>query len=401
MTPAPRYIGIDVAKARLDVAARPSGEAWSATNDAAGIAALVARLHELQPALVVLEATGGGERPLTAALAGAGLPVAVVNPRQARDFATATGQLAKTDALDAHALAHFAEAVRPAARPVPEAQAQAWAAVLARRRQLVEMLTAAQHRLHTAAAPVRERSAAHIAWLEEELDDTNQELDRLVAEDPAWRERDALLRGVPGVGPVLSTTLLAELPELGALTRHEVAALAGVAPLNRDSGTRRGNRAVWGGRAQLRATLYMGTLAAARCTPLIKACDERLCAAGKPKKVALTACMRKLLTIRNALLRHGTPWRLPAAPAVRYGASARPLRAGGGAGPAGPAATPASATDRRAVWATPQRLWPPRPRAGWLPLADPLDAPAAQWFRPARSACHIQPSLVQGEATGA
>ncbi len=316
MTAAPCYVGIDVAKAQLDIAVRPSGDVWAVANDPAGVTTLVARLHELQPTLVVLEATGGYERPLTAALAAAGLPAAVVNPRQARDFAKATGKLAKTDALDAHALAHFAEAVQPPARSAPTAEAEVLGAVLARRRQLVEMLTAERNRLHTAAAAVRERIAAHIAWLEAELDATNQELARIIAADPAWRERDALLRGVPGVGPVLSTTLLAELPELGALTRHEVAALAGVAPLNRDSGTRRGQRAVWGGRAQLRATLYMGTLAAMRCNPVIKAFYERLCAAGKPKKVALTACMRKLLTILNAMLTHQTPWRHPAAAGV-------------------------------------------------------------------------------------
>ncbi len=274
------YVGIDVAKARLDIAVRPSGDRWATANDAAG----------------------------TAALAGAGLPVAVVNPRQARDFAKATGRLAKTDALDAHALAHFAEAVQPPARPVPNPAAEALGAVLARRRQLVEMLTAEQNRRHTAATAVRERIAAHLAWLEAELDDTNRDLARIISTDPAWRERDALLRSVPGVGPVLSTTLLAALPELGALTRHEVAALAGVAPLNRDSGTLRGKRTVWGGRAQLRAALYMGTLAAARFNPAIKAFYDRLCAAGKPKKVALVACMRKLLTILNAMLARRTRW---------------------------------------------------------------------------------------------
>ncbi|MDP9374900.1 MAG: transposase, partial [Chloroflexota bacterium] len=200
----PCFVGIDVAKRRLDVAARPRGEQWSTTNDADGVAALVTRLHDLQPTLVVLEATGGYERPLTAALAGAGLPVAVINPRQARDFAKATGKLAKTDTLDARALAHFAEAVQPPARPVSDAQAQALAAVLARRRQLAEMLTAERNRLHTAAPAVRERIAAHPAWLEAELDGINKELARVIGEDPAWRERNALLRGVPGVGPVLS-----------------------------------------------------------------------------------------------------------------------------------------------------------------------------------------------------
>jgi transposase len=306
---APRYVGIDVAKEHLDVAVRPDGTGWRVANDAAGIAALVARLPEPPPALIVLEATGGYERPLAAALAAAGLSVAVVNPRQARDFARATGQLAKTDRLDARALAHFAEAVRPPARPVPSAEAQALAAILARRRQVVGMLTAEQHRLGTATPPVRERIAAHIAWLEQELADLDAELARAIAAYPAWRERDALLRSVPGVGPVLSTTLLAELPELGALSRHEVAALAGVAPLNRDSGTRRGKRAVWGGRARVRGALYMAALAATRHNPAIATFYQRLCDAGKAKKTALVACMRKLLTILNALLHHRTPWR--------------------------------------------------------------------------------------------
>ncbi len=308
MTAAPCHVGIDVAKGRLDVAARPSGERWSSTNDANGVAALVTRLHELQPALVVLEATGGYERPVVAALTAAGLAVAVVNPRQGRDFAKATGKLAKTDALDAHALAHFAEAVQPSPRPTPTEGAQVLAAILARRQQLVAMRTAEQNRLHTAAAAVRERIAVHIAWLEDELATIDAELARAVQDDPTWQESAALLRSVPGVGPVLATTLLAELPELGALTRHEVAALAGVAPLNRDSGTRRGKRAVWGGRAQLRAALYMGTLAAARFNPAIKAFYDRLCAAGKPKKVALVACMRKLLTILNAMLARRARW---------------------------------------------------------------------------------------------
>lgn len=304
----PLYVGIDVAKDHLDVALRPEGAGWRAANDAAGVAALVARLDALTPALVVLEATGGYERPLAAALAGAGLPVAVVNPRQTRDFARATGQLAKTDRLDAQALARFAEAVRPPARPVPDAAAQALAAVLARRRQVVAMLTGEQNRLHSALPAIRDHIAAHIAWLEDDLARIDAELAATVGADPAWRERDALLRSVPGVGPVLAITLLAELPELGALSRHEVAALAGVAPLNRDSGTLRGKRAVWGGRARVRGALYMAALAATRHNPAIRAFFDRLCGAGKPKKVALVACMRKLLTILNAMLHHRTPW---------------------------------------------------------------------------------------------
>jgi len=308
MTEGSVFIGIDVAKARLDVAVRPDGDTWQAANDANGIAALVARLDHLRPALIVLEATGGYERPVVASLAAAGLPVAVVNPRQIRDFAKATGKLAKTDTLDARVLAHFAAAVQPAPRPLPDADTQALAAILARRRQLVAMLTAEHNRLHTAPTAIRERIGAHIVWLEEELKGTDSELAQVIAADPTWRERDALLRSVPGVGPVLATTLLAELPQLGALTRHQVAALAGVAPLNRDSGTRRGIRTVWGGRARVRGALYMAALVATRYNPVIRAFYARLCAAGKPKKVALTACMRKLLTILNALLAHHTPW---------------------------------------------------------------------------------------------
>ncbi len=308
MTDGSVFIGIDVAKAHLDVAVRPDGDTWQTTNDASGIAALVARLDHLQPTLVVLEATGGYERPVTASLVAAGLPVAVVNPRQVRDFAKATGKLAKPDTLDAHVLAHFAAAVQPAPRPLPDAETQALAAILARRRQLVAMLTAEQNRLHTAPTAIRERIGAHIAWLAAELKEIDAELAQAIAADPTWRERDALLRSVPGVGPVLATTLLAELPQLGTLTRHQVAALAGVAPLNRDSGTRRGIRTVWGGRARVRGALYMAALVATRYNPVIRAFYARLCAAGKPKKVALTACMRKLLTILNALLAHHTPW---------------------------------------------------------------------------------------------
>jgi len=308
MTDGSVCIGIDVAKARLDVAVRPDGDTWQTANDAHGIVALVARLDQLRPALIVLEATGGYERPVTASLVAAGLPVAVVNPRQIRDFAKATGKLAKTDTLDAHVLAHFADAVRPAPRPLPDADTQMLAAILGRRRQLVAMLTAEQNRLHIAPTAIRERIGAHIVWLEAELKEIDTALAQAIADDPTWRERDALLRSVPGVGPVLATTLLAELPQLGTLTRQQVAALAGVAPLNRDSGTRRGIRTVWGGRARVRGALYMAALVATRYNPVIRAFYTRLCAAGKPKKVALTACMRKLLTILNALLAHRTPW---------------------------------------------------------------------------------------------
>ena len=266
------------------------------------------RLRETGPALVVLEASGGLEIPLTAALASAGLPVVVINPRQVRDFARATGQLAKTDRLDASVIAHFGEAVKPSPRPLPDAQSQALSALLTRRRQVVGMITSEENRLHTASRPMRRQIQRHLAWLEKSLTTLDADLGDSLRESPLWREKDNLLRSVPGVGPVLSVTLLAELPELGTLDRRQIASLVGVAPLNRDSGTLRGKRTVWGGRARLRATLYMGTLVATRYNPDIKTFYQRLCAAGKPKKLALTACMRKLLSILNSMLKHGTQW---------------------------------------------------------------------------------------------
>ena len=308
MSTVPVFVGIDIAKDRSDVAVRPTGNRWAVANDDAGITMVVSRLRALRPALVVLEATGGLEIPLTGALAAAGLPVVVVNPRQVRDFAKATGQLAKTDALDAAVLAHFAEAVRPALRPLPDAATQALSALLARRRQLLEMRTAEQNRLGSAPSPVRTRIRAHLTWLERELAHLDEELGRAIRESPVWRERDDLLQSVPGVGPVLARTLLASLPELGTLNRKQIAALVGVAPLNRDSGTLRGRRTVWGGRAHVRAALYMSALAAARWNPVIRAFYQRLCGAGKAKKVALTACMHKLLMILNAMVKTGTPW---------------------------------------------------------------------------------------------
>lgn len=312
------YVGIDVAKAQLDVAVRPTGQQWSVANQEEGIACLVSRLQELSPALVVLEASGGLELPVVGALAEARLPVVVVNPRQVRDFARATGKLAKTDRLDAQVLAHFAQAVHPTPRPLPDAQAEALSALLARRRQVVGMLTAEKNRFHRARPPVRQDIQCHIAWLEESLAKLDADLGDSVRQSPLWREKEALLRSVLGVGEVLSVTLLAELPELGSLDRRQIAALAGVAPLNCDSGTLRGRRTVWGGRATVRPTLYMAALVASRYNPVI--CDfyQRLCAAGKPKKVALTACMRKLLTILNAMVKHHTPWRH--SPSPTYGA---------------------------------------------------------------------------------
>jgi transposase len=305
-------IGIDVAKRQLDIAERPSGARWTATNDAVGIAGLVERLQTAGPlALLVVEATGGYEIPLVAALGAAGLPVVVVNPRQVRDFARAVGKLAKTDAIDAGVLAHFGEAVRPEPRPLPDELTQEVQSWLARRRQLLEMVLAEEQRLALAARAVRPHIQQHVEWLRRQLRDVDGELQRAIRQSPVWRENDNLLRTTPGVGPVLATTLLADLPELGRLNRRQIAALVGLAPLNWDSGQQRGTRHIWGGRAPVRTALYMATLAAVRCNPVIRAFFERLSAAGKPRKVALVACMRKLLTILNAMMCRRVSWQPP------------------------------------------------------------------------------------------
>lgn len=305
------YVGVDVAKAKLDVATCPDDRHWHLSHTEKSIRKLVNLLAELHPALVLLEASGGLELPLVAALAIAHLPVVVVNPRQVRDFAKATGKLAKTDALDAHILARFAEAIRPAPRPLPDSETQALTTLVARRHQVVSMLVAEKNRMGSATTPVRPRIQAHISWLEEELKELDAELGRIIRQSPLWREKDNLLRSVPGVGPQVSLTLLAYLPELGTLGRKGIAALVGVAPLNRDSGAFRGRRTIWGGRSRVRAALYMATLVASRHNPVIRDFYQRLCSAGKPKKVALTACMRKLLIILNAILRCRTSWHRP------------------------------------------------------------------------------------------
>lgn len=302
------YVGIDVAKSWLDVAQRPEGQALRVRNEQAHLGELVARLTSLAPELIVLEATGGLELPVVAALLEASLPVVVVNPRQVREFARATGRLAKTDALDAAVLARFAEVVKPEVRPLPDAAAQELQALVRRRRQLIEMLTAEKNRQIRSSGRVKRAIERHIEWLKRELDALDDELDDLLRHSPAWRERDQLYQSTPGVGPVISTTLLSELPELGSLNRRRIAALVGVAPLNRDSGMWRGRRQVWGGRAHVRAALYMGALVATRYNPQIKAFYARLLQSGKPKKVALTACMRKLLTMLNAIARDTTAW---------------------------------------------------------------------------------------------
>jgi transposase len=302
------FAGIDVSKAALDVALRPSGEHWRSTNDEPGITELVKQVRALAPELIVLEATGGLERLVVAALALAGVPLAVVNPRQVRDFAKATGRLAKTDALDAAVLAHFAEAIRPEPRPLPDEASQALAALVERRRQVVGMLTAEKNRYQQALPAVRPHLAAHIAWLEQALKELDGELDQMLRASPVWREREQLLRSVPGVGPTVSLTVLAHLPELGSGSVKHVATLVGLAPLNRDSGAWRGSRAIWGGRRQVRAALYMAALVGVRHNPVLRAFYDGLLARGKPKKVALTACMHKLLTILHAVLRDRTPW---------------------------------------------------------------------------------------------
>lgn len=303
------FVGIDVAKAELVIAIRPSGDRWTVANDEAGIQTLLKRLRRHPPALVVLEATGGYERAAVAALAAARLPLVVANPRQVRDFARATGQLAKTDRIDADTLALFAERVRPDPRALPDEAARALDALLTRRRQVLEMLIAERNRLEHALPAVRRGITQHIRWLERQLHDVDRDLDDRIQGSPVWRAKENLLRSAPGVGPVLSRTLIGELPELGTLPRKQIAALVGVAPLARDSGTLKGKRLVWGGRAPVRAALYMAALVGTRCNPVIRAFYRRLLAAGKPKKVALTACMRKLLTILNAMMRTNTMWR--------------------------------------------------------------------------------------------
>jgi transposase len=302
------FVGIDVSKARLDVAIRPTGERESVANDKAGIKGLVKRLAKIQPTLIVLEATGGFERQIMHALVSAELPVVVVNPRQVRDFAKATGQLAKTDSIDADVLARFAEAVRPALRPLPDAVTLELRALIARRRQILEMIGAENNRLAMASKPVRKRIDAHIRWLEQELKRADKDLDRSIQQSPIWRENEELLRSTPSIGPVTSRTLLAELPELGALDRKQISALVGLAPFNRDSGTLKGRRSIWGGRASVRKSLYMAALVATRHNSVIRDFYKRLTAKGKVFKVALVACMRKLLTILNSMIKHKTSW---------------------------------------------------------------------------------------------
>lgn len=301
------YIGVDVSKDRLDVGVYPSDRRWQVSNDEAGIAELCLELADLKPALVAFEATGGYELPLYIALDASNLPATPVNPRQIRDFARSMGRLAKTDAIDAYIIAQFAS-VNPELKPKPIGDTQELKDIVTRRIQILQMLTAEINRIRGARPACRERIKSHISWLKTELADINREISSVIKKDPVWQEKDALLQSIPGVGPALSATLLSQLPELGTLNRKKIAALVGVAPLNRDSGKMHGRRCVWGGRATVRAALYMATLVAARYNVVIGSYYGRLCAAGKSKKVALVACMRKLLTIVNSMLRHRVSW---------------------------------------------------------------------------------------------
>jgi transposase len=303
------FVGIDVSKDTLEVAIWPQEERMTFAQTDDGLSLMADFIQPFSPCLVVLEATGGLERAAVATLAARSLPVVVVNPRQVRDFAKATGILAKTDKLDALGIAKFAQAIRPELRPLKTMEAQQLEAILSRRRQIVQMLTAEKNRLHSAPGWTREDIRLHITWLEKRLEKIEKELGEMIRKSPVWRVKDELLRTFKGVGPVLSQSLVSDLPELGSLNRKKIAALVGVAPMNRDSGKFRGRRRVLGGRADIRSVLYMATVAAIRFNPAIGAFHERLIKAGKAPKVAITACMRKLLTILNAMMKNQTPWR--------------------------------------------------------------------------------------------
>jgi transposase len=304
-----KFVGIDVSKAALDVCIEPLDQMLHVANDDAGRGQIVKQMKQVGPTLIVMEATGGLEVRLASELASQALPVAVINPRQARDFAKASGQLAKTDTVDARVLAAFARAIRPAVRPIKDADTRALDEVLTRRRQLIDMRVQETLRLSAAGSKTQRKSVlSHIAWLDKRIDEMDADLTRRLRASDVWRAKDDLLRGIPGVGAVTSVTMLAKCPELGQLNRREIAALTGVAPLANDSGAHRGKRFIWGGRADVRAVLYMATVSAIRCNGPIKAFAQRLRQAGKPAKVVIVACMRKLLTIMNAILKNNAPW---------------------------------------------------------------------------------------------
>ena len=309
------WVGIDIAKDDVVVAVRPGGDQWTVPQTPAGHRQLARLLVAGSPERVVLEATGGYERALVRVLHAAGVPVAVVNPRQVRQFARATGRLAKTDQLDAAVLAQFAEVIQPDVRPPVDAATEEFEALLDRRRQIQEALTAERNRLPLAPPLIQRRIRAHVRWLEKELAELNRELENRLTHDPRWRDRAAVLQAVPAIGPVCAATLLARLPELGQLSHRQIAALVGVAPYNHDSGALRGKRRIAGGRGEIRRVLYMAALQGARVNPVLRPFYQRLLAAGKPKKVALVACINKLLRLLNAMVAHGRPWS-PALPAT-------------------------------------------------------------------------------------
>jgi len=303
------FIGIDVSKERLDLALWPGGARWSTSQKPEAIERLADQIREQNPSLVVAEATGGLEMPVAAALIAREVKVAIVNPLQVRNFARCTGKLAKTDAIDALVLAHFGQAIRPQPRPIADAQTQEFRALIARRRQLIEIGTAEKNRLHSAqGSKIRASIEEHIAWISKQIKTIDKDLDQAIKISDVWRVKDDILQSAPGVGPVLAHTLITDLPELGNLNRKQIAALVGIAPLNRDSGSFSGKRRIWGGRATVRAALYMNALVAARHNPVIRTFYQRLLAKGKPQKVALTACMRKLLLILNGMVRDQTSW---------------------------------------------------------------------------------------------
>jgi transposase len=305
---AAHFIGIDVSKEHLDIAIRPTKGLFRFLNTDEGVDALIQQFHPLKPTLIVLEATGRYHQLVLSRLLAAGLPAIAINPRQARDFARAIGRLAKTDAIDADVLAEFAEKIRPELRAIADEATQELEAICTRRRQLVTMLSAEKNRLHTAALRIRSEIQKHIHWLEKEISQLEKDMDKRIRSSPAWREKDDLLRTCKGIGPVTTHTMLSCLPELGTLSGRRIAALVGVAPFNDDTGKRNGPRHVQGGRLDVRAVLYMATLAAIRHNRTIREFHRRLIATGKAKKVAITACMRKLLTILNAMLRDKKPW---------------------------------------------------------------------------------------------
>ena len=302
------YVGVDVSKDQLDVNVLPSNATKQFFNDDAGINKMLKHLKSIDPTLIVFESTGGLEMPAVSSLIENHLPVVVVNPRQIRDFAKATGRLAKTDSIDAATIARFARDIRPEVRPLKDEHTQLISALNARRRQIVDMLVAEKNRLYTAPKPNKNSIQKHIQWLEKSLEDINKDIDKTIKKSPTWRENDKILQSFKGVGPVVSATLLSDLPELGTLNRKKIAALVGVAPLNCDSGRFRGRRRIKGGRANVRRKLYMAAVASLRHNPMIKGFYDRLVAAGKPPKLALTACMRKILTILNAMMKNRTYW---------------------------------------------------------------------------------------------